>query len=510
MSPVKRDAYEVLGVPRDADERAIKKAFRALARELHPDVNRHDPEAEEKFKEAAEAYEILSDAERRATYDRYGYEGLSSSGFTSNFEGFGSFADIFDAFFGGGDPFGFGRGGRMAVQGGDIAVSVEISLADAAAGTARVVEYEVVEPCERCSGSGAEPFVFREQDGWFYGRGTSDDKAMASQFVANLIRLKEERFTPDRDLILALTADEEGGDFNGAEWLVRSHRDLVDAEFAINEGGGGNMRRGKYLTNEVQASEKVYQDFRLEVTNAGGHSSLPVKDNAIYHLAVGLARLAELEFPVELNDITRAYFERSAMVESDAAVAADMRAVARDTPDREAAARLSARLPYWNSMMRTTCVATRLAGGHANNALPQLATANVNCRILPGVAPESVEARLIEVLGDPKIAVSFVKKANPSSPSPLRPDVMNAVESLTREMFPGVVVVPVMSTGATDGLYFRNAGIPTYGIEGTFGDMDDVRAHGRDERVGVKQYFEGLEFMYRLIKSLAGDQSSAR
>src|SRR3954463_9846027 len=160
-----------------------------------------------------------------------------------------------------------------------------------------------------------DPFVFREQDGWFYGRGTSDDKGMASQFVANLIRLKEERFTPDRDLILALTADEEGGDFNGAEWLVENHRDLVDAEFAINEGGGGTMRHGKYLTNEVQASEKVYQDFRLEVTNPGGHSSLPVKDNAIYHLAAGLARLAALEFPVELNDITRAYFERSATVE---------------------------------------------------------------------------------------------------------------------------------------------------------------------------------------------------
>src|SRR5262245_3586064 len=226
-----------------------------------------------------------------------------------------------------------------------------------------------------------DPFVFREQDGWFYGRGTSDDKAMASQFVANLIRLKEERFTPDRDLIVALTADEEGGDFNGAEWLVKNHRDLIDAEFAINEGGGGNMRKGKYLTNEIQASEKVYQDFKLEVTNSGGHSSLPVKDNAIYHLAQGLARLSGLEFPVELNEVTPAYFERSAMCEDDPAVAADMRALAAPTPDAAAAARLSEKLPYWNSMMRTTCVTTRLAGGHANNALPQLATANVNCRI---------------------------------------------------------------------------------------------------------------------------------
>ena len=348
-----------------------------------------------------------------------------------------------------------------------------------------------------------DPFVFREEDGWFYGRGTSDDKAMASQFVANLIRLKEEGFKPDRDLILALTADEEGGNFNGAEWLVTAHRDLVEADFAINEGGGGNMRKSTYLTNEIQAAEKVYQDFHLEVTNSGGHSSLPIKDNAIYHLAQGLARLAALEFPVQLNEITSTYFERSATVEADTATAADMRAVARATPDLAAAARLSAKLPYWNSMMRTTCVATRLGGGHANNALPQLATANVNCRILPGVSIESVKQTIIDTLADPKIAVTLVKDAHPSQPATLRPDVLNAVESLTKEMFPGVVVVPVMSTGATDGLYFRNAGIPTYGIDGTFGDIDDVRAHGRDERVGVKQYFEGLEFQYRLIKALA-------
>jgi CubicO group peptidase (beta-lactamase class C family)/acetylornithine deacetylase/succinyl-diaminopimelate desuccinylase-like protein len=354
-----------------------------------------------------------------------------------------------------------------------------------------------------------DPFVFLEKDGYFYGRGTSDDKAMAAQFVANLIRLKEEGYTPDRDLILALTADEEGGNFNGVDWLLTNHRDLIDAEFAINEGGGGNMRKGKYLTNEVQASEKVFQDFRLEVTNPGGHSSLPVKDNAIYHLSEGLARLAKFDFPVQLNEVTRAYFERSASVESDPKVAADMRAVARATPDLAAASRLSAAVPYWNSMMRTTCVATRLAAGHANNALPQLASANVNCRILPGVSPASVRDKLVELLADPAITVSFVGEANPSKPSPLRPDVMSAVESLTREMFPGVVVVPVMSTGATDGLYLRNGEIPTYGIDGTFGDMDDVRAHGRDERVGVKQFFEGLDFQYRLIKILSSASNSS-
>jgi acetylornithine deacetylase/succinyl-diaminopimelate desuccinylase-like protein len=348
-----------------------------------------------------------------------------------------------------------------------------------------------------------DPFTFLEKDGFFYGRGTSDDKAMASQLVANLIRLKEEGFTPDRDLILALTADEEGGNFNGVEWLVKNHKDLIDADFAINEGGGGNMRKGKYLTNEVQASEKVFQDFHLEVTNPGGHSSLPVKDNAIYHLAAGLARLSAYEFPVELNEVTRTYFERSASVETDPKVAADMRAVARPTPDLAAARRLSASLPYYNAMMRTTCVATRLQGGHANNALPQMAGANVNCRILPGVSPLAVKDTLIEILADPRIAVAFVDEAHPSKPSPLRPDVMSVVESLTKQMYPGAVVVPVMSTGATDGLYLRNGEIPTYGVEGTFGDMDDVRAHGKDERVGVKQYFEGLEFQYRLIKELS-------
>lgn len=326
---------------------------------------------------------------------------------------------------------------------------------------------------------------------------------MAAQFVANLLRLKEEGFVPDRDIILALTADEEGGQFNGPAFLLRNHRELVDAEFAINEGGGGLMRGGRYLTNEVQASEKVYQDFRLEVTNPGGHSSLPRRDNAISALSAGLSRLAAFEFPVTLNEITRGYFERSAAMQSDPGVAADMKAVSAAAPDPAAAARLSAALPYWNSMMRTTCVATRLEGGHANNALPQLAAANVNCRILPGVAPASVRDTLASVLADPQIKVSFVDEATPSPPSPLRPDVVGVVERLTREMYPGVIVVPVMSTGATDSLHFRNAGIPTYGIDGTFTDTDDVRAHGRDERMPVKQFFEGLEFQYRLVKALS-------
>ena len=349
------------------------------------------------------------------------------------------------------------------------------------------------------------PFSGELRDSMVWGRGALDMKGQAAASAVAIASLAREGFRPRGDLIFAATADEEMGsdpDF-GLSWLCREHPEAVRTEFAINEGGGGSMRKGKYLTNEVQASEKVYQDFHLEVTNPGGHSSLPIKDNAIYHLSAGLTRLAAYEFPLELNEVTRGYFARSAEVESDPKLAADMRAVAKATPDAAAAARLSASLPYYNALMRTTCVATKLLGGHALNALPQMASANVNCRILPGVSPASVKAKLVEVLADPRITVAFVDEAHPSKPSPLRPDVMNLVESLTKQMYPGAVVVPVMSTGATDGLYMRNGEIPTYGIEGTFADMDDVRAHGKDERVGVKQYFEGLEFHYRLIKALA-------
>jgi len=309
-----------------------------------------------------------------------------------------------------------------------------------------------------------DPFTFLEKDGFFYGRGTSDDKAMASILTANLIRLKQEGFKPDRDLILALTADEEGGRFNGVDWLVKNHRDLIDAALAINEGGSGQMKNGKYLINEVQASEKVYQDFRLESKNPGGHSSRPVKDNAIYHLAQGLERLAAFQFPVHMNEVTRAYFERMAAFQTDPKLAADMRAVARPTPDPQAVARLSDASAYYNALMRTTCVATMLSGGHAPNALPQLATANVNCRILPGEAPAAIKQALSEVFADPKIDLSFVAQANPSSPSSLTPDVMQPIESITKAMWPDVIVVPMMGTGATDGLYLRNAGIPTYGV----------------------------------------------
>jgi acetylornithine deacetylase/succinyl-diaminopimelate desuccinylase-like protein len=348
-----------------------------------------------------------------------------------------------------------------------------------------------------------DPFVLLEKDGYFYGRGTSDDKAMAAILVANLIRLKQESFQPDRDLILALTADEESGAFNGVDWLVKNHRPLIDAELALNEGGAGQMKNGRYLINQVQASEKVYQDFRLEARNDGGHSSRPVRDNAIYHLSEALARLAKFDFPVNMNEVTQTYFDRMAAFEPNAAIAAAMRAVAKPAPTRQAIATLSQNSAYYNALMRTTCVATRLEGGHANNALPQLAAANVNCRILPGESPASVKAKLVEILADPKVTVAFVDEARPSAPSPLTPAVMGPIETTTKALYPGTIVVPVMSTGATDGLYLRNGGIPTYGIEGIFYDVDDNRAHGRDERVGVKQFFEGLEFQYRLVKALA-------
>lgn len=346
-----------------------------------------------------------------------------------------------------------------------------------------------------------DPFMFLEKDGFFYGRGASDDKAMAAIWVATFIRLKQENFRPDRDLILALTADEEGGNYNGVEWLLKDHRDLIDADAALNEGGGGQIKNGKYLLNSVQASEKVYQSYRLEVKNPGGHSSRPVKDNAIYHLAEGLARLAKFDFPVSLNEVTTTYYQRMAGLAAGQA-AADMRAVARKPPDSAAAARLSSS-PYDNALMRTTCVATRLEGGHADNALPQTARALVNCRILPGESPTEIQAALVRVLNNDKISVTPVGGSKPSAPSPLRAEIMGAIEKITADMWPGIPVVPVMSTGATDGLYLRNAGIPTYGVSGLFGDVDDSRAHGKDERMGVKQFYEGREFLYRLVKALS-------
>jgi acetylornithine deacetylase/succinyl-diaminopimelate desuccinylase-like protein len=353
-----------------------------------------------------------------------------------------------------------------------------------------------------------DPFKFLEQDGYFYGRGTGDDKAMAAIFVANLIRYKREGFVPDRDLILALTADEEGGEFNGVDWLLKNHRALLDAEFGLNEGGGGAVRQGKKLYNAVQASEKVYQSFSLEVKSKGGHSSRPVKDNAIYHLAAGLGALAKFDFPINLNEVTRVYFERASKLETGQ-TAADLKALTQTQPDAAAVARLST-IPAYNATMRTTCVATMLEAGHAENALPQTARAVVNCRIVPTETADYVKETLIKVLANDRISVRPIKEPKPSPPSPLSASALGPIETLTQQMWPGVPVLPVMSTGATDSLYLRKAGVPMYGVSGIFYDIDDSRAHGRDERVGVKEFFEAQEFLSRLVKAFASSNNAQR
>jgi acetylornithine deacetylase/succinyl-diaminopimelate desuccinylase-like protein len=360
-----------------------------------------------------------------------------------------------------------------------------------------------------------DPFQFLERDGYFYGRGTQDMKSADAIFVASLIRFREEGYRPDRDIILMLTADEESGKSNGVEWLLQNHRDLIDAEFALNpDGGGVYTRNGKPAMMSVDASEKLYADYQLEVNNPGGHSSLPVPDNAIYHLSDGLARIERHQFPFELNGVTRAYFQKMAAIETGQ-VAADMKAITKKSPDAAAIARLDAD-PLSHATMRTTCVATRLDAGHANNALPQTAHAIVNCRILPGHTSEEVRLNLIQVLDDPKIAVRYVSDAGeileaaPNEPSgapvALRPEVMKPLEKVAEVMWPGVPVIPTMATGASDGVFTNGAGIPTYAISGLAVDFDDVRAHGRDERLRVDSFFGGLDFYERFLKALTSQQ----
>jgi acetylornithine deacetylase/succinyl-diaminopimelate desuccinylase-like protein len=350
-----------------------------------------------------------------------------------------------------------------------------------------------------------DPFKLVEKDGYFYGRGSGDDKYMAATFVANMIRYKEEGYRPDRDIILALETDEENLDADGLgiQWLLKNHRDLIDAELALNEGGGVGLKRGKAIRNSVQTSEKVSVSYRLEVTNKGGHSSVPSSDNAIYHLAEGLSRLGKFAFPLDLNATTRQSFERAAELETPE-VASDIRSVLAVAPDPAALARLSAN-PAYNAQLRTTCVATMLEGGHAYNALPQTARAVVNCRILPNEKVEDVAATLKRVLADDKISISQVKPEVLSPPSAIDEALLAAIEKTSAEFWPGAPVVPVMSAGATDGSYLRNAGIPTFGHSGLAGDVDDVRAHGKDERVRVKSFFDGQEYLYRLVKRLSGE-----
>jgi acetylornithine deacetylase/succinyl-diaminopimelate desuccinylase-like protein len=348
-----------------------------------------------------------------------------------------------------------------------------------------------------------DPFKFNEVDGFFYGRGTSDIKQGDTILVANFIRLKKEGWVPARDLIIALTADEEGGESNGAQWLAKNHREWIDAEYSINtDAGDFETKHGKRMLLGMQTSEKNYVDFRLEVKSNGGHSSRPVKDNAIYHLSQGLARLAEFDFPVSLNETTRGYFERTAALESPT-TGADFRAVAGSahTKAEEAAKRLS-QSAFFNALLRTTCVATRLEGGHANNALPQTATANVNCRMLPQDSLQNVQATLKRVLGDNRIVVSVSGEALPAPASAINPAIVNKLEALSKKLYGGLPVVPVMDTGASDGKYLRIAGIPTYGVPGVFEDVDDVRAHGKDERIGVKDFYDGVDFYYEFMKFL--------
>lgn len=351
-----------------------------------------------------------------------------------------------------------------------------------------------------------DPYRFKEDDGFYYGRGTSDNKAGVAMLVANFIRLRREGFVPDRDLVMVLTADEETtGD--GIAWLMNERRSLVDADYALNtDGGGGSLIGGEPRQFTVQTAEKVYLTFEATIRNKGGHSSLPVKDNAIYRLSAALSRLADHEFPVRLNETTRAFFRQSAVVETGQ-LAADMQAVAART-EPAAARRLADQSAYFNSVMRTTCVATRLLAGHADNALPQLARATINCRMLPDDSGDSVAAVMRRVLADGDLELTPVGTARNSPPSPLRADIVGPIEALVKEMWPGATVVPEMSTGATDGLFVRNVGIPVYGVSAIFESPDDVRAHGRDERVGVESFHRASTFWYRMLKALVGDRSA--
>lgn len=344
------------------------------------------------------------------------------------------------------------------------------------------------------------PFELIERDGTFYGRGTADDKDEAAIHVANFLRMRAEGFVPDRDIILALTADEEGGPENGVQWLLENRRDLIDAEYALNEGGGGTMIDGKRVSNTVQAAEKKVQNFTLEVTNPGGHSSQPRPDNAIYELSQALVRIGQQKFPVRLNEVMRAYLRASADLVAPETGRA-MRRLLEDASDAAAIAVLEKDAAL-NSRLRSTCVATLLEAGHASNALPQRATANVNCRILPDADPADIQRTLEQVANVPTLTIRPSGSARNSPPSPLTDEVLGPIASITEAMWPGTPVVPTMSTGATDGLYLRNIGIPVYGVSGLF--YGETFSHGMNERIPVDSFYEGQEFLYRLVRALSG------
>jgi len=363
-----------------------------------------------------------------------------------------------------------------------------------------------------------DPFQLVEKDGYFYGRGTQDMKGADAIIVTTLVRFRREGFRPNRDIILALTADEEGGTSNGVSWLLKNHRDLVDADYALNPDSGGiTTERGRPLDVEVESTEKLYADFELKAVNPGGHSSLPVPDNAIYHVAGALGRLERSPFPFELNPVTRGYFASLARVES-APTAADIRAMLAEPPDQAAIGRLQ-RVAQFNALVRTTCVATRLEAGHANNALPQSARAIVNCRILPGHSAEEVRLHLLRIADDPAVSVSYISDSTgepvdhaPAAKSlpPVTPraDVLEPLERLAAHFWPGAPVVPDMETGASDSKYTNAAGIPSFGFSALAIDRDDVRAHGKDERLRVSAYYDGVDFYYRYLKALTGAPSN--
>jgi acetylornithine deacetylase/succinyl-diaminopimelate desuccinylase-like protein len=349
-----------------------------------------------------------------------------------------------------------------------------------------------------------DPFVLTEEAGYFYGRGTNDMKAQAAIWVDNLVRYREEGYQPRRDIKLALTCGEEtAGALNGAAWLTTNARESIDADLALTEGVNGDLdANGHKIALEVLAAEKTAQDFVLETTSAGGHSSRPVPDNAIYRLITGVERVSRYEFPVQLDDANRGYFSAlSKIVGGETGTA--MIAVLKD-PEDAAATRILDRDPHWHAMLRTTCVATMLSAGHATNALPQRAQANVNCRIFPGVSRESVLAKLVEVVDDPQIAITTPVIRGPLSiPAPLTPHIMKPIEKVARELWPGVPVVPALEPGASDAVFLTPMGTPTYGVTGLFVDPDGGNIHGPDERIGVQSVYEGRTFLYRLVKLYA-------
>jgi len=348
-----------------------------------------------------------------------------------------------------------------------------------------------------------EPFKLVEENGYYYARGIADDKWMASVWADTMIRLKQSGPKLKRTVKMALTCGEETDTaFNGADWLAKNKRDLIDAAFALNEGGGGDTDgKGNLVSQSIQVGEKVYQDYKLVATNPGGHSSTPVRDNAIYSVAAALTKIADHEFPMEFTDTTKAFFAKAGAARSDAMGKA-MVALSQGSTDPEVLKLVNSDR-YFHSLQRTTCVATMIEGGHAVNALPQKVTANVNCRIFPGHDPVKIMDELKQVIGDPKIQVSRAREDKPlASSPPLDPKIVGPMETLAKKYFPGVPVVPSMSTGATDGLYLAAVGIPVYGVPGAWGDPDGNGVHGLNERLNIKGVYVGRDYLFDLVKTL--------